>query len=53
LAARPYLAEGSPSAGILLHAVGSRPAGSEVDVSLIYGDYYFLEALLRYRRGVV
>jgi unsaturated chondroitin disaccharide hydrolase len=44
-----YLAEGSTSHGILLHGVGNKPAASEVDVSLIYGDYYFLEALLRYR----
>ena len=51
LAAPPYLADGSPSAGILLHGVGSKPAGTEVDVSLIYGDYYFLEALRRYRTG--
>jgi unsaturated chondroitin disaccharide hydrolase len=52
LAAAPYLASGSPSAGILLHGVGSKPAGTEVDVSLIYGDYYFLEALRRYQRGI-
>jgi hypothetical protein len=32
----------------LLHGVGNRPRDSEVDVSLIYGDYYFLEALVRY-----
>ncbi len=44
-----YLAEGSNSSGLLLHGVGNRPSGTEVDVSLIYGDYYFLEALLRYR----
>jgi hypothetical protein len=30
--------------------VGYHPANSEVDVSLIYGDYYFLEALMRYPR---
>ena len=50
LAAPPYLAEGTTSAGILNHAVGNMPRKGEVDVSLIYGDYYFLEALLRYRR---
>lgn len=32
---------------ILLHSTGSRPADSEVDVPLIYADYYFLEALGR------
>jgi hypothetical protein len=34
--------------GIIGHSVGSKPANSEVDVTLIYGDYYYLEALLRY-----
>lgn len=43
-----YLAEGSNSSGILLHGVGNRNKGTEVDVSLIYADYYFLEAILRY-----
>ena len=46
----PYLAEGTISHGILNHAVGSKPANSEVEVSLIYADYYFIEALLRYLR---
>jgi hypothetical protein len=50
LCSAPYLAEGSISHGILNHAVGSKPANSEVDVSLIYADYYFIEALLRYLR---
>jgi hypothetical protein len=45
-----YLAEGTPSHGILNHAVGHKPANSEIDVSLIYGDYYFLEALMRLGR---
>ena len=44
----PYLARETPSMGILNHAVGNKPAGSEIDVSLIYADYYFLEALKRY-----
>lgn len=32
---------------LLLHSVGHYPAGSEVDVPLIYADYYYLEALSR------
>ncbi len=50
LASTPYSSAGTPSRGIILHSVTSRPANIEVDVSLIYADYYFLEALLRYRR---
>jgi len=34
---------------ILKHSVGSLPGNSEVDVPLTYADYYFLEALLRYK----
>lgn len=46
-----YLApEGSNKGFILLHSTGSAPSKSEVDVPLIYGDYYFLEALVRSRR---
>lgn len=33
---------------ILKHGVGSLPANSEVDRPLSYGDYYFIEAALRY-----
>ena len=50
LCAAPYLAEGTNSHAILNHSVGSKPANSEVDVALIYADYYFVEALLRYQR---
>lgn len=31
----------------LLHCTGNKPAGSEVDASIIYADYYYIEALLR------
>ena len=46
----PYLAEGTPGHSILLHATGSKPGKSEVDAALVYADYYFIEALLRYRQ---
>jgi len=34
---------------ILMHSVGSLPANSEVDVPLSYADYYYIEALMRFR----
>ncbi|WP_083488745.1 glycoside hydrolase family 88 protein [Pedobacter borealis] len=46
-----YLAKpGSNSGFILKHCVGSYPHNSEIDVPLIYADYYFMEALLRYQK---
>ena len=41
--------EGENGGFILKHSVGHLPAGSEVDVPLTYADYYFIEALLRYK----
>nr|WP_235949604.1 glycoside hydrolase family 88 protein [Paenibacillus glycinis] len=32
---------------ILLHGTGNKPAGQNVDVSLIYGDYFFVEAVAK------
>ena len=43
-----FSAEGTSSSGIILHGVGNRNSNSEVDVTLIYSDYYFIEALMRY-----
>ena len=34
---------------LLKHGVGHKPGNGEVDTPLNYGDYYFLEALLRFR----
>jgi hypothetical protein len=34
---------------ILKHGVGHLPGNSEIDVPLTYGDYYYIEALLRFR----
>ena len=31
----------------LLHSTGHHPAGTEIDASIIYADYYYLEALSR------
>lgn len=45
-----YLAEpGTNCNFILMHSVGSIPHGEEIDVPLIYADYYYLEALMRYK----
>jgi hypothetical protein len=45
-----YLAPAGGARGfLLLHSTGSKAANSEVDVPLVYADYYFLEALLRKR----
>lgn len=35
---------------LLMHSTGSFPVKSEVDVPLTYADYYFLEALSRYKK---
>lgn len=39
---------GKPS--FLLHSTGHLPAGSEINASIIYADYYYIEALLRLKR---
>jgi hypothetical protein len=38
---------GGDNGFLLLHSVGSKPGNSEIDVPLVYADYYYLEALLR------
>jgi unsaturated chondroitin disaccharide hydrolase len=50
LASAAYLAKpGKNGNFILMHSVGSIPGKSEIDVPLTYADYYFIEALLRYK----
>lgn len=50
LASDEYLCAPGECYGFLLkHCVGHLPNDSEVDVPLTYADYYFLEALLRYK----
>lgn len=54
LTSADYLAEpGSNENFILKHSVGNLPGGSEVDVPLSYADYYYLEALVRYKNWIL
>ena len=51
LAGANYMATPGTNANFILkHSVGSIPHNGEIDVPLIYADYYFLEALNRYNQ---
>ncbi len=51
LAGPAYLAKpGTNGDFIIEHCVGSIPHQSEIDVPLVYADYYFLESLIRLNR---
>jgi unsaturated chondroitin disaccharide hydrolase len=41
---------GTPGAGLLLHGVYHKPNGVGVDEACIWGDYFYLEALVRLTR---
>ncbi|MFY7889140.1 MAG: glycoside hydrolase family 88 protein [Spirosomataceae bacterium] len=43
----PTYQSGEVNDAFLLHSTGNRPINGEVDASIIYADYYYLEALLR------
>ncbi|HVU57689.1 MAG TPA: polysaccharide lyase family 8 super-sandwich domain-containing protein [Puia sp.] len=46
-----YSAIAGEGGGFLLkHGVGNHPKNSDIDVSIIYADYYFIEAMLRWQR---
>ena len=48
LSSEKYLLPLGSNSGFLLgHSTGSRPANAEVDIPLVYADYYFLEAFIR------
>jgi hypothetical protein len=50
LSSNDYKATVGSNGGFLLrHSVGHFPAHTEVDVPLTYADYYFVEAMLRYK----
>lgn len=41
---------GDTNQALLLHSTGHHPKNSEIDVPIIYADYYFMEALLRLKQ---
>ncbi|MFD0792885.1 glycoside hydrolase family 88 protein [Mucilaginibacter litoreus] len=50
LSSPAYKAANGTNGGFLLkHSVGHFPAGTEIDVPLTYADYYFVEAMQRYK----
>lgn len=50
LSSSAYKAKLGENGGFLLkHSTGALPLGSEIDVPLVYADYYYLEALKRYK----
>jgi hypothetical protein len=50
LSSPAYFAKPGTNGGFIIeHGVGHKPAGTEVDVPLTYGDYYYVEAMLRYK----
>lgn len=50
LSSPQYFAPTGNNHFILKHSTGHLPGKSEIDVPIIYADYYYLEALLRYQR---
>lgn len=51
LSSNSYRAIAGTNGGFILkHGVGHFPQQTEVDVPLTYGDYYYIEALLRYKQ---
>jgi hypothetical protein len=50
LCSKEYTASYGDNGGFILkHSVGNLPGKSEVDVPLTYADYYFVEAMVRYK----
>lgn len=43
---------GKQNPSFLLHSTGHWPAKSEIDASIIYADYYYIEALIRLKKMI-
>ena len=50
LSSSKYLS-GKDNVAFLKHSTGHHPGGSEIDASIIYADYYYLEALLKIKNA--
>jgi unsaturated chondroitin disaccharide hydrolase len=46
----PAYQSGEAKPSFLLHSTGHYPNKSEIDASIIYADYYYIEALLRLKK---
>ncbi|MCX6236392.1 MAG: glycoside hydrolase family 88 protein [Bacteroidia bacterium] len=46
----PEYLSGDTNQAFLLHSTGHKPNGTEIDASINYADYYYLEALLRLKK---
>lgn len=49
LSSASYQSRGSNSA-LITHVTGHKPGGTEIDTSINYGDYYYIEALVRLKK---
>lgn len=54
LTSEEYLAEPDTNGNFVLkHSVGAIPRDLEIDVPLTYADYYYVEAMIRYKRLII
>lgn len=54
LSSDAYRSKPGQNGGFLLtHSTGALPLKSEIDVPLTYADYYYLEALMRYKKWYI
>ncbi|OWW23688.1 glucuronyl hydrolase [Zobellia sp. OII3] len=49
LSSDTYLS-GDTNQALLLHSTGHHPRNSEIDMPIVYADYYYMEALLRLKK---
>ncbi|WP_117882388.1 glycoside hydrolase family 88 protein [Aureibaculum luteum] len=49
LSSKEYLS-GDTNQALLLHSTGHYPKNSEIDIPIIYADYYYMEALMRLKK---